>query len=148
MVERSVMKKHSSLLGPFVSYKENVLWTWPLIFKPLVKPWVGSAISKGREPRSCLGWVFNFKLGRFTWKHHKCAACKWPLLKLKPRPRFRPVSRSFAMHLGLYKPHLFPTLYLQKWVVFSFAGTVSCPWLGHMDHTKILVRHPWLHLSK
>ncbi len=26
----------------------------------------GSAITNEREPRSCLGWVFNFKLGSFT----------------------------------------------------------------------------------
>ncbi len=26
----------------------------------------GSAITNGREPRSCLGWVFNFTLGCFT----------------------------------------------------------------------------------
>jgi hypothetical protein len=26
----------------------------------------GSAITNGREPRSCLGQVFNFKLGSYT----------------------------------------------------------------------------------
>ena len=27
---------------------------------------VGSAKANGREPNSCLGWVFNFKLGHFA----------------------------------------------------------------------------------
>ncbi len=26
----------------------------------------GSAKANGREPKSCLGWVFNFKLGHFA----------------------------------------------------------------------------------
>jgi len=30
-----------------------------------------------------LGRAFSFKLGSFTWKHHKWTACKWTLLKLK-----------------------------------------------------------------
>ncbi len=28
--------------------------------------WPGRAITNGREPRSCLGQVFNFKSGSFT----------------------------------------------------------------------------------
>ncbi len=52
----------------------------------------GSAITNGREARSCLGRVFNFKLGSFVSKKYNSMACTQPLLKLKTRPRFRPVS--------------------------------------------------------
>ncbi len=31
----------------------------------------GSAISNGREPKSCLGRVFNFKLGCFGEQKHE-----------------------------------------------------------------------------
>ncbi len=34
----------------------------------------GSAISNGREPRSCLGRVFNIKLGSFVSKQLNCMA--------------------------------------------------------------------------
>ncbi len=49
---------------------------------------MGSVITTGREPRSCLGLVFNFKLGSFTDNTKNVAACKWPLLKLKLGPGF------------------------------------------------------------
>ncbi len=52
------------------------------------KPPAGSALSNGREPRSCLGRVFNFKLDRFASLHNKCMAHIQPLLKLKTWPRF------------------------------------------------------------
>ncbi len=52
----------------------------------------GRAISNGREPRSCLGQVFNIKLGSFASKQLNCMAHTKPLLELKTRPRFRPVS--------------------------------------------------------
>ncbi len=57
----------------------------------------GSAITNGREPRSCLGRVFNCKLGSFTDDLKNVAACKWPVLKLKIQPRFLPVSWSLSM---------------------------------------------------
>ena len=57
----------------------------------------GSTITNGREPRSCLDQVFNCKLGSFTDNTKNVAACKWPLLKLKTRPRFCPVSWSLSM---------------------------------------------------
>ncbi len=41
---------------------DNIL---PLQSCPLLAL-AGSAISNGREPKSCLGRVFNFKLGRFA----------------------------------------------------------------------------------
>ncbi len=60
----------------------------------LIKPFnlAGALDNYGREPKSCLGRVFSFKLGSFTDKTKNVAACKWPLLKLKTRPRFCPVS--------------------------------------------------------
>ncbi len=52
----------------------------------------GSVTTKGREPRSCLGQVFNCKLGSFIDNNKNLVTCKWPLLKLKTQPRFCPVS--------------------------------------------------------
>jgi hypothetical protein len=54
----------------------------------------GCAISNGSKPKSCFSTIFNFKLGSLTSKEHKCMSCKMPHLKLKPWPRFRPVSSS------------------------------------------------------
>ncbi len=55
-------------------------------------PYSGSVITNGREPRSCLGRVFNSKLGCIGTLGSKCTVSKQPLLKLKTRPRARPVS--------------------------------------------------------
>jgi hypothetical protein len=52
----------------------------------------GSAITNGREPRSCLGLVFNSKLGHIATLGGKCMVCMQPLLKLKTQPRACPVS--------------------------------------------------------
>jgi hypothetical protein len=53
----------------------------------------GSAITNGREPRSCLGRVFNSKLGCIAATlGSKRMVCMRPLLKLKTRPKARPVS--------------------------------------------------------
>jgi hypothetical protein len=52
----------------------------------------GSVITNGREPRSCLGRVFNSKLGRIATPGSKCMVRMQPLLKLKTRPKARPVS--------------------------------------------------------
>jgi hypothetical protein len=75
----------------------------------------GSLITNEREPRSCLGWVFNFKLGSFYWYHQNFAACKWPLLKLKTQPRFCPVSWSLSVlkdSISFFKKKLF---YVFSW---------------------------------
>ncbi len=58
---------------------------------------LGSAKANGREPKSCLGRVFNFKLGCFVM-----CVIAWPTqaqlsLELKTWPRFRPVSLSLSM---------------------------------------------------
>jgi hypothetical protein len=57
----------------------------------------GSAKANGREPKSCLGRVFNFMLGCFVM-----CTIAWPIqvrpsLKWKTRPRFCPVSLSLSM---------------------------------------------------
>ena len=52
----------------------------------------GSAITNGREPRSCLGRVLNSKLGCFATPDSKCMVCMQPLLKLKIQPKACPVS--------------------------------------------------------
>ncbi len=50
-----------------------------------------SAITNGREPRSCLGRVFNSKLGCIATLGSKCMVCmQQPLLKLKTWPKARP----------------------------------------------------------
>jgi hypothetical protein len=58
---------------------------------------MGSAITNGREPRSCLGRVFNSKLGCIATPGSKCMECMQPLLKLKTRPKAHPASLSLSM---------------------------------------------------
>jgi hypothetical protein len=53
---------------------------------------VGSMKANGREPKSCFGRVFNFKLTHFVLKQHKCIALMQALLELKTRPWFCPVN--------------------------------------------------------
>ncbi len=57
----------------------------------------GSAITNGREPRSCLGQVFNSMLGCISTPGSKCMVCMQPLLKLKTQPKARPVSQSLSI---------------------------------------------------
>ncbi len=52
----------------------------------------GSTITNRREPRSCLGRVFNSKLGCIVTLGSKCMVYMQPLLKLKTQPKARPVS--------------------------------------------------------
>ncbi len=52
----------------------------------------GSVKANGREPKSCLGQVFNYKLGCFDGMHILICADARPHLELKTRPRFCPVS--------------------------------------------------------
>ncbi len=61
--------------------------------------WAGSVITNWRKPKSCLGRVFNSKLGRIATLGSKCMVCMQPLLKLKTRPRAHPVSQSWSMVL-------------------------------------------------
>jgi len=70
-----------------------------LILRQISSTVPGSAITNGREPGSCLGRVFNFKLGSFVSKKYNSKARTQPLLKLKTQPRFCPVSSSLSMTL-------------------------------------------------
>jgi hypothetical protein len=56
----------------------------------VVRP--GSTITNRREPRSCLGRVFNSKLDCIATLGSKCMVCMQPLLKLKTQPKARPVN--------------------------------------------------------
>jgi hypothetical protein len=55
-------------------------------------PTLGSLITYRREPRSCLGQVFNSKLGCISTLGSKCMAYMQPLLKLKTWHKARPAS--------------------------------------------------------
>ncbi len=68
------------------------------VHEPVALPKAGSAMTNGREPKSCLGQVFNSKLGHIATLGSKCMVCMQPLLKLETRPRARPVSLSLSMH--------------------------------------------------
>ena len=52
----------------------------------------GSTKADGREPKTGLGRVFNSKLGCIATLGSKCMVCMQPLLKMKTRPKARPVS--------------------------------------------------------
>jgi hypothetical protein len=84
-----------------------------------------SAITNGREPKSCLGRVFNSKLGCIATPGSKYMVCMQPLLKLKTRPKARPVSKSLSM--------------IDAMVEFSFMHVIySCckeVFRGHCKHT-------------
>jgi len=49
-------------------------------------------ITNGRKPRSCLGRVFNSKLGCIATLGSMCMVFLQPLLKLKIRPKACPVG--------------------------------------------------------
>jgi hypothetical protein len=57
----------------------------------------GSAISNWRVTKSCLGQVFNYKLGHFATLLSNCIASMQPLIELKTRPGVCPVSKSLSM---------------------------------------------------
>ncbi len=55
-------------------------------------PWWLPYPSNGTETKSCLGRVFNSKLGRIATLLSKLIAISQPHLELKTRPRVCPVS--------------------------------------------------------
>ncbi len=57
----------------------------------------GSVKANGSETKSCLGRVFNFKLGHFVMCTKAWPIQAGPSLELKTQPRFRPVSLSLSM---------------------------------------------------
>jgi hypothetical protein len=60
----------------------------------------GSAKANGREPKTGLGRVFNFKLGCLDDVRVVIYADARQHLQLKTRPRFSPVSLSLSMDEG------------------------------------------------
>jgi len=57
-----------------------------------LNPEAGSAKTNGREPKTGLGRVFNYKLGCYDDVHVIMYADAHSYLWLKTWPRFRPVS--------------------------------------------------------
>jgi hypothetical protein len=45
-----------------------------------------------REPKGCLGRVFNFKLDSFASYQHNHFVLTEPIVDMKTRPRVRPVN--------------------------------------------------------
>jgi hypothetical protein len=96
----------------------HVFWSkaiWPTNIWPtqcFVNTTIWSAISNGREPRSCLGRIFNFKLGCTALLHNFMARIQ-PLLELKTRPRFCPVSLSSSMSCHSAVTHLVGTIFVR-----------------------------------
>jgi membrane-bound acyltransferase YfiQ involved in biofilm formation len=48
---------------------------------------IGGAQNLTGNNLSCLGWVFNFKLGYFSTKRKKCVICTQPIFQLKTLSR-------------------------------------------------------------
>ena len=62
-----------------------------------------------REPKSCLGQAFNFKLGRFVLSATEWHSRANPHLELKTRPRLPPIN--FRAPRTIPKPVWVPLLY-------------------------------------
>ncbi len=60
-----------------------------------------SVKANGREPKSCLDRVFNFRLGRFDFTPIQNCVDARPLLELKTRPRSHPPSLNIATSVAL-----------------------------------------------
>ncbi len=66
--------------------KKNCQWQYGFLlsgpFQNLQAKFAGWTISNGREPKSCLGQIMNFKLISFASKQYNCTAWMRPLLDL------------------------------------------------------------------
>ncbi len=81
LIESRINYKLSSLLGQFVSYEENkVLWIRPIEPSLRVQVQPGSTKANGRQPKTCLGLVFNYKLGCYDDVHVLYYVDAWPSL--------------------------------------------------------------------
>jgi len=89
---------------PHLIHNSQVVWLIKVFkkklgicFVPTTSTSWGSMKANGREPKSCLGQVFNFKLScSIAAKNHT-----QPFLELKTWPRFSPVNWSFCSWLAL-----------------------------------------------
>ncbi len=61
-----------------------------------VTSFIVQTISAGREPKICLGWIFNTKLDSFAPK----TLMIQPILELKTPPKFSPVIQSLSIVTG------------------------------------------------
>jgi hypothetical protein len=78
--------------------KADVTWYLSILAVSTAQLYSASLeIYNGRKSQSCLLRVFNFKLGSFTSKQCKFTSCIQPLLELKTRPGFCPVTWSLSM---------------------------------------------------
>ncbi len=77
----SHLSRFKKYLSPSLYYLIIVSWLCP-----------GSAKANGREPKTYLGRVFNYKLGRFNDVNVFVYVDARPHLQLKTQPRFSPVS--------------------------------------------------------
>ncbi len=66
---------------------ENLRVVWGQVFD-----FTGSAKANRREPKTCLGRVFNYKLDCFNDVHVLIYVDAHPHFYLKTQPRFSPVS--------------------------------------------------------
>jgi hypothetical protein len=80
--------------------KETLCSTACIFIRSFKHDHVGSAKVNRREPKTGLGWVFNFKLGCFDDVRVLIYADARPHLQLKTRARFSPVSLSLSMDHG------------------------------------------------
>jgi len=69
----------------------------PLALLLLSRVCMESAAANGREPKSCLGHVFNFKIGHFPVMKEVHGANARPYLKLKIWPGFCPASLRLSL---------------------------------------------------
>ncbi len=70
----------------------------------------GSTKANGKEPETCLGQVFNFKLDCFNHVRVLIYADTHPHLQLKTRPSISPISLS----LSINEPNRLVRLLLQN----------------------------------
>ncbi len=102
----------------------------------------------GREPKSCLSWVFNFELVSFASKQHKWMAWTQALLELKTRPRFCPVSwslsanKAFSFSYFLVQDHLVNLPFCQctksSITVFTTLHFLHKLWIGPINYCYIM----------
>ncbi len=76
---------------------------------------MGSLTSNGREPKSCLDRVFNFKLESFDSYRHKCIVFMQAILELNSRPRG-------LYHKTFYGSNKFHSKFVSLLLVVSFTG--------------------------
>ncbi len=98
--------KHSVFFKP-ANYFEQILNNFKICFQfrkgnEIIEGydlfvWHWKHKNYGREPKSCFGRVFHFKLGSFSFANEVHGANACPCLTLKTRPRFCPADLSLPV---------------------------------------------------